>query len=352
MSPFNAITGILRDLDLVLASGIAFYSFLYATFLISSWARSRIRKGADIRLGWALFLVGLAFNSIFFVISDLYTVTYEDYLFWIRFGYLSIDLSLVGFFFAMERILPYNTRNSITGIGLVIAITTIFFSQEIMRLFAYAIGILAFLMLFFFYQYFRKNVTAETLPGVQLIFIGILIGFIGFILRTDPIYEAFGAVPYTIGPLLLVIGIALFGASILVSPAFDELDWAEQLVGLFVIGEGGILMYHHRFLEVSDVDENLAAAGLSGVQDLLREITSAEGGFNIVSIGEYEILFSHGGHVSSALVSKTSYQILLGKIEDFTEKFELLFQDVIKMQSRSLEKDERASTLVESIFSP
>ncbi|MGY5854262.1 MAG: hypothetical protein RTU92_11895 [Candidatus Thorarchaeota archaeon] len=352
MSPFNAITGILRDLDLVLAAGIAFYSLLYATFLISSWIRSRIRKGVDIRLGWALFLIGLAFNSIFFVIADVYTDTYEAYLYWIRFGYISVDLSLVGFFFAMEHILPYNTRNSITVLGLVIAITTVFFSQEIMRLFAYAIGILAFIMLFSFYQYFRKNVTGETLPGVRLIFIGILIGFIGFILRTDPIYDFFGEVPYILGPLLLVIGIGLFGASILVSPAFDELDWAEQLVGLYVIGEGGILMYHHRFLEVSAVDENLAAAGLSGVQDLLREITSAEGGFNIVSIGEYEILFSHGGHVSSALVSKTSYQILLGKIEDFTEKFELLFQDIIKEHSRSVENDERASTLVKSVFSP
>ena len=60
-------------------------------------------------------------------------------------------------------------------------------------------------------------------------------------------------------------------------------------------------------------------------QEMLKEITESEEGFRRVSIGQNELLFSHGNSIVTALVAKAPYRILLDKVDDFTEKFELLF---------------------------
>lgn len=342
--------GLLRDITIVLSSGVIFYSLFFVFYLITTWARSPLRKVIDVRFAWAIFLLGLATNTFSFLLTDITLLPQVEYIFWIKTGYISLMIAVTGFFFALERILPYKTRFSFTIIGFLITSITAFVPQDIMRVMAYGFGSLVFVLLSLFFQYFKAHTTEDTKFSYQLLFSGVLIGFIGFILRNDVVLVNVGPELYLFGIFLLMVGILMFGGSILQSPAYDELDWAEQINELYVIADGGILMFYHSFQEGTRIDEDLAAAGISGFQELLKEITESDEGFRRVSIGSNEILFSHGTSIVTALVAKAPYGILLDKVDDFTEKFEMLFSERIHQKMRPLTGELPALLLVENVF--
>ncbi|MHA2433603.1 MAG: hypothetical protein ACXADO_10285, partial [Candidatus Thorarchaeota archaeon] len=124
----------------------------------------------------------------------------------------------------------------------------------------------------------------------------------------------------------------------------------RQLVELYLIQSGGLLVYHHQFTESPDIDQWLTAAGISGVQSLFQEITRSESGLNVVSIGEYEILFAHGRSFTSVLIARAAYQVLLGKVREFTTKFDAVFGPIVQSFEGSLNEFSSARELVESYF--
>ncbi|MFW9909352.1 MAG: hypothetical protein ACFFEF_12320 [Candidatus Thorarchaeota archaeon] len=342
--------GMLRDATIFLAAGVVFYSVFFALYLIVAWAKSPLRKIVDIRLAWAIFVLGLGINTLSFLISDVLILGESEYTLFIKMGYISMMFAVTGFFFALERILPYQTRYLFTIFGFIIACFTIFVPQNLMRIMAFGFGAMLFILLLMFFRYFKTYTTESTKLSYRLLFSGVLLGFVGFILRNEIILREIGAEYYLLGIFFLMIGIMMFGGSILQSPAYDELDWADQIHEIYVIADGGILMFHHRFQEWTKIDEDLAAAGISGFQDLLKEVTESEEGFRRVSIGPTEILFSHGNSIVTALVARAAYGILLEKIDDFTEKFELLFSERVHQKMRPLTGELAALLLVENVF--
>ncbi len=334
----------------MLSSGVIFYSIFFLFYLISVWIRGPLKKIVDIRLAWAIFLLGLATNAFSFMITDVAVLSAVENAFWIKMGYISIMFSITAFFFALERILPYKTKSVFSISGLFITVVTIFVPQDVMRILAFGFGSLVFILMLLFFRYFRAHTSDETQLSYQLLSTGIIIGFVGFVLRNDVVLVNFGVDYYLLGLLLITIGIMMFGGSIIQSPAYDELDWPEQVNELYVIAEGGILMFYHSFNEEHKFDEDLAAAGISGFQDMLKEITESEEGFRRVSIGSNEILFSHGSTVVTALVANAPYRILLDKVDDFTEKFELLFSERIHQRMRPLTGELPALLLIENVF--
>jgi hypothetical protein len=179
---------------------------------------------------------------------------------------------------------------------------------------------------------------------------GFLIGFVGFLGRSDISYYALGELIYAFGASLMVVGLIVFGYALIMSPALDELDWRHQLVELYIIQDGGLLVFHHHFEEDLDIDQVLTAAGISGIQSLFQEITRSEQGLNVVSIGDYEILFAHGGCFSAVLISRKAYHILLSKVQEFTDKFDIIFGPIIERFEGSLREFSSVHELVSSVF--
>jgi hypothetical protein len=117
------------------------------------------------------------------------------------------------------------------------------------------------------------------------------------------------------------------------SPALEELDWRNQLVRLYVMESGGLLLYYHPFVKTERRNEVITAAGLSGIQSLLQEVTESESGLNTLSIGDYEILFSHSASFTTVLLAKKPYVVLIDKVEEFTNSFHEVFSRVIQHYS-------------------
>ncbi|MDF1541144.1 MAG: hypothetical protein P1Q69_19760 [Candidatus Thorarchaeota archaeon] len=49
----------------------------------------------------------MAFNTFSFVMSDFYFTGILESLIWIKTGYIAMMIALVGFYIAMEQILPF-----------------------------------------------------------------------------------------------------------------------------------------------------------------------------------------------------------------------------------------------------
>jgi hypothetical protein len=201
-----------------------------------------------------------------------------------------------------------------------------------------------------FLTYSIRNTSGAVRRSIGQIVAGFLIGFVGFLGRSDISYYALGELIYAFGSALMVVGLIVFGYALIMSPALDELDWRHQLVELYIIQEGGLLVFHHHFEEDLDIDQVLTAAGISGVQSLFQEITRSEQGLNVVSIGNYEILFAHGGCFSAVLISRKAYHILLSKVQEFTDKFDIIFGPIIERFEGSLREFSSVHELVSSVF--
>lgn len=340
----------LRDLSLLLMGGVVFYSTLLSAFLYRDWYSNQFRKFVDIKFAWATFLMGMVVNRGAFIFSDFYFVTDPMNTVFIKLGYTGLILALSAFFFAVELILPYDTKHAFFACGLIHAVLAILVPKE--WLYAVAVSIAAFtlLIVLLFMNFAMKNTVGNVRKSINTILAGFSLGFIGFVLSGDEVHAITGFGPYLIGETLLVVGLVIFGLGSIYSPALGELDWRTQLVELYVIQKGGLLIFHHEFIQNSEIDEMLTAAGISGVQSLFQEITSSEAGLNVVSVGQFEILFSHSSTFTSVLISRASYKMLLAKLREFTNLFELMFGSILQNFEGNLREFSSAQELVASIF--
>ncbi|NWF96193.1 MAG: hypothetical protein HXY34_08620 [Candidatus Thorarchaeota archaeon] len=349
MPPFPT-PGLVRDLILVTDSAVVFYTLLFSAILLADWYRGPLRKLVDVRLAWSVFMAGMAVNSFSFVMSDFYFLTDPMTLVWIKVGYLAMMTALLGFFFALEKILPYHTRHSFTAVGLAIILATAGAPRELLWVLALAASMTAFAVLALFFHYYVTSTTGRVRSSIRLILAGFLVGFIGYLGRSDFVYATLGESVYVGGAFLLVTGLVLMGLAILGSPALDELDWADQMLELYVIRAGGYLLFHHKFKTTVEVDENLTAAGIAGVGELFKEITQSATGLNALSVGDYHILFSHGHNFDAVLISRKPYRVLLDMVSEFVEKFQLVYGEELLNEAPSQDDFVSASDIVKLVF--
>jgi len=342
---------LVRDVVLILHSAVVFYSILFSATFVTQWYRGALRKFNDVRLAWSVFMAGMACNSFSFIMSDFYFTSALGSLIWIKTGYLMMMVALLGFFFALERILPYRTRHGFTIAGVIVAFITILSPREYLTALALTASLVVFGILVLFITFFVRNTSGVVKQSMRMIGVGFIIGFIGYLLRSDFIYDNLGEPFYLIGAFFLVSGLLIMGVAVLGSPALDELDWSEKMLELYVIHTSGILIYHEKFKPAVDFDENLTAAGLTGVQELFKEITQSKAGLNRLSIGEFDILFAQRNDFTTVLVARSPYRVLLDKVRDFSNQFELLFGEDVKTFSGGVSQFNQAGRLTQRLFS-
>jgi hypothetical protein len=348
--PLFEDAGFTRDIFLILHSGIVFYSFLFGVIFLNQWIKDKLRKRLDLRLAWAIFFFGLSINSSCFIAADFWLQTEPLNTQIVSVGYIALMLTLTSFFAAMELILPYNTRHLLTSIGLVATFLPLVIPRSFFEPLALSEAILALIGIMLFLRYTWGSTAGDVRRSVQWVVIGFLIGWLGFLGRSETGY-LLGEPIYAFSLLLLTSGILILGYVLSTSPALDELDWNQQIQELYVIQSGGILMCHHQFVENPEIDQVLTAAGIAGVQSLFQEITKSDTGLNVVSIGEYDILFAHGAAFTTVLIANKPYKVLLNKVQEFANKFQYEFGTVLQQFEGSLKDFHSAEELINSVFS-
>jgi len=347
--PLFEETGLIRDIFLILHGGIVFYSILFSAIFFGQWFKDKYKKNLDLRLAWAVFFLGLTINSTCFIIADYWLQAEPMNTQLVSVGYIALMLALTAFFAAMEMILPYKTRHTLTLMGIAATFMPLFIPRAFFEPLALIEAILALIGIMLFLRYTWGTTAGDVRTSVQWVVAGFVIGWFGFLGRSETGYSL-GVSIYAFSLTLLTVGILIFGYVLSQSPALDELDWNHQILELYVIQSGGILVCHHQFVENPEIDQVLTAAGIAGVQSLFQEITRSATGLNIVSIGEYDILFAHGATFTCVLIAKKPYKVLLNKVQEFTNRFEYEYGTVLQQFEGSLRDFHSADELIQTIF--
>ena len=204
--PLYESSGIIRDLNLILGAGVVFYAFLFGLSMLIVWVNSPIRKLLEIRLAWSTFMFGMSLNSFFFILADFYFHIEPLNTILVKAGYASMQLALVGFYIAFEQILPYQTKNGFTYAGSFLTVLTVIAPRSFMELLALSSAIVALLGVALFFLYSREITTGNAKKSINWIIIGFVIGFLGFLGRSDFAYYNLGPEVYILSAGLLVIG--------------------------------------------------------------------------------------------------------------------------------------------------
>ncbi|MHA1771040.1 MAG: hypothetical protein ACTSYL_05595 [Candidatus Thorarchaeota archaeon] len=348
--PQFGTTNIIRDTILVLDSAVVIYTSLFAIVLLVQWLRSPIRRWSNSTISWSIFMFGMALNSYFFILSDFIFIEEPILSLVTKAGYIAMMISLIAFYFAMESIVPYLPKHSVSILGLLLLIITIFVPYDVLTIMALVASLIAFFVLCLFLIYAVRSTSGTVRHSMEVIFIAFFIGFLGYVGRSDFAYYTLGAQIYIIAALFLVTGLGIMGITLLSSPALDELDWHDQIYDLYVIHYSGLLIFHESFKEISTANEDLTAAGITGVQSLFKEILNSEQGFSSMSVGDKHILFTQGEHFTTVLITQKAYKILLEKVRNFTQQFQLVYAEALEQDHVEAIKYERVNKLVNDIF--
>ncbi|MCF2137996.1 MAG: hypothetical protein K9W43_12250 [Candidatus Thorarchaeota archaeon] len=348
--PLFGTTDIIRDIILVLDSAVVIYTSLFAFVLLVQWLRSPIRRWSDSTISWSIFMLGMALNSFFFILSDFIFI--EDPLLSLmtKAGYLAMMIALLAFYYAMEAIIPYLPKHAVSVPGLLLVAITIFVPYNVLTIVALVASLIAFFVLCLFLIYAVRSTSGTVRHSMEIIFIAFFIGFLGYVGRSDFAYYTLGANIYILAALFLVTGLGIMGITLLSSPALDELDWYNQIYDLFVIHYSGLLIFHESFKEDSTANEDLTAAGITGVQSLFKEILKSDQGLSSMSVGDKHILFTQGEKFTTVLITKKPYKILLEKVRSFTQQFQLVYSEALEKDHVEAIKYERVYKLVNEIF--
>jgi hypothetical protein len=85
---------------------------------------------------------------------------------------------------------------------------------------------------------------------------------------------------------------------------------------------------------------------------LFKEITQSKTGLNNLSIGNFDILFAQGPSFTSVLIANQPYRVLLEKVKDFSDKFQLVFGKAVENLGGEVSQFEAADALAKAVFSP
>ncbi len=339
-----------RDLVLMLDTGVVLYTLLFAAVFVVQWLRAPLRKWTDPTLSWAIFMAGMAFNSVFFILSDFFLAFPPWLEITTRLGYLSMIVALIAFFFVIETIIPYTRYHIASGLGVFFAVLTIVIPFDLMDAVALIASLETMLILSLFLLYAIRNTSGRVRRSMETIAVGFLIGFLGYIGRSEFAYNSLGPSIYLLAAVFLVAGLLLLGATVLSSPSLDELNWREQLLELYVIGSAGLLLYDHTFQPATDMDRHLAAAGIAGVQLLFKEILNSREGLNSLAVGDTHVMFGHGEGFTVVLIARKPYRILADKIIQFIQMLELVFRRELTEETVRPIDPERAGRIVSAVF--
>ncbi len=138
-------------------------------------------------------------------------------------------------------------------------------------------------------------------------------------------------------PLVLVF--ALFTATIIVLqlketlPSRGELEWKHKIEHLLVLSKGGLPLYSERLSKSpapeTTADEMLVGGALTGITELVKEISQRAGKLKVIQQEGYCILLEEGREVIVAVMALEELGIIRSKTQDFLEEFQRFFGELV-----------------------
>ncbi|NHI94589.1 MAG: MFS transporter [Candidatus Lokiarchaeota archaeon] len=187
--------------------------------------------------------------------------------------------------------------------------------------------------------------------GWSALGIGGSLGFIIAFIMTDPLLISM------IDMIIIIVIISLSEVSLIpyISmkeslPPAEEMEWAKDLIHLYVIKDNGVLMSDYSFVEKELVDHDLFSGGISGITTILQEMVDSQQKLKVIDHEDKKLLFEYGEQFSIILVAKKDLKILRTKLKKLTEQIQTVFWETIASWDGDLELFKPIKTLIRNYF--
>ncbi len=108
-------------------------------------------------------------------------------------------------------------------------------------------------------------------------------------------------------------------------------EWKNSLISFYCIhSEMGSSLFHHDFIEVPKIDEQLFAGGLSGIISLIQEMTSSDKRARVIDQEDKKILLEFGRFITCVLTCTKNLEILHEKLNKICWDIEIKYKEELE----------------------
>jgi hypothetical protein len=333
-----------RDVALAAQIAAVLFALQFSLIIFNQWRKQRTRSWKDIRLGWSIFLLFAAIHLIFFIISDFYVTDFAappavkgtiERLFWLRLGYISLQIGLLVLTLAVNRIVTHRAFHFFTALSTAALALSIVLPHEILRFVALAIiGPAVVIELLLFTYFAVKTVKGRMRRSVGIFFISFIAVIVGYAFTADYATAILGPISFTIGALEIAAGCIVMGTVLPNITDFDEFNWWTAVRELYILSKDGVGLlsvdFSERRASTLDTESLLTTSGISGIRAVLKKIIGTEEEVQIVDQGTIKMLFAYSKQVLGVLVVTKPLETLIEKLTSFVTRFEVLYAGVLK----------------------
>ncbi|MHA1377849.1 MAG: MFS transporter [Candidatus Helarchaeota archaeon] len=133
-------------------------------------------------------------------------------------------------------------------------------------------------------------------------------------------------------------------------PPSEEMNWPHEIIHLYIMNEGGIVLVDYSFQQTEELDADLFSGGISGVCTLLQEMTKSNQRLKIIDHEDKKIMFEYGEQFTVALLASKNLGILRTKLISLTNEIQSVFWETIANWDGNIEVFAPINTMIRNYF--
>jgi len=314
----------------------------------------------------AIGLVGLGFASLFTGIQKISLILLLPPAIPITFyiiqtifnsiGYISISLFCLRVVFPKweNKILVFNVILASLDLMFVLIIlpTPLYTTYEIavsdvVALTQIVFGLPIFLMIPILLFYYSATTRKQSPPHSQKSFLLGMATIFAFLVLYIKLF-----IPIEFADLTRLLWIPTFIFWYMVFTSFIEADWPQKILHVFVVMEkSGLCLHDSSFRSENKVERQLLGSSISGISELLQELTRSKHKLQFMDQGDVKIIIEYGKRINAILITEANFKILRRKLKILVNDFEIKYDDLLSRFKGSLNEFKNAGEIVDRIFS-
>lgn len=323
---YGFLREILISLEMIAA---AFFFFYMLQFFNEMLKRKKKEEPMDWMFSWTVFFMGQLFLTLVLIFGDYYQGIIPEEIIE-RFYITNIAkvfglLGLVAISIQIEKVLDgesyYINSTVITIISLCVVFFYNFPSDYLTIFISIAYG--STVLMIYAAVNSRVGKNRRLHRNLNIFLTGYIIMFIGNLFKSDLIILLFTGLEFNaliirlIGDISVISSIFILNYSFESFPTIMELQWKQYLLELHILSANGIEIHCNNFETIKrKIDPDLVGMAVTGISDLIKEVTGSKEDLNMIDQKDFKILFKKSECFVIFLLTTEPLEIYTNKLDD------------------------------------
>lgn len=324
---------VLISLEMIAA---AFFFFYMLQFFNGILKRKKKAEPMDWMFSWTIFFFGQLLLTLILIFGDYYQGIIPEEIIE-RFYITNIAkvfglLGLVAISIQIEKVLEGESFYINSTIIAVISLCVVFFYNFPSNYLTIFVSIAYGSTVLMIYAAINSRVGKHRRlhRSLNVFLTGYIIMFIGNLFKSDLIISLFTGIDEfnaliirLIGDISVISSIFILNYSFESFPTIMELQWKQYLLELHILSANGIEIHCNNFETIKrKIDPDLVGMAVTGISDLIREVTGSKEDLNMIDQKDFKILFKKSDFFVIFLLTTQPIDIYQFKLEDLMNEID------------------------------